>query len=93
MLFLVPGILVGVAALVPVFSLVTALQWWIMDTAFVAASGGAAAGAMLGSIVGSTRLGAVVWDARRPSLCRRLAEAHRVPRDEVEALAQMFSSS
>jgi hypothetical protein len=93
LVFLVPGIVLGVAAIVPTFWLLTELQWLFMEQAFVLVSGGAAAGALLGCIVGARRLGDWMWDARRPSLCRRLSEAHGTPREDVEQLAQMFSSS
>jgi len=92
LVFLLPGIVLGVVAILPTFWLLNELQWLFMEQAFVVVSGGAAAGAMLGCIVGAKRLGDSMWEARRPSLCRQLSEAHGVPRDDVEQLSRMFSS-
>lgn len=88
---LLPGIVLGAAALLPTFALVNELQWLVMDRAFVLASGGAAAGVMLGCIVGGHRAGEWLWRTRRAALCRSLAQRHGLSEAEVETLSQIVS--
>ncbi|MCA9610734.1 MAG: hypothetical protein KC619_34300 [Myxococcales bacterium] len=89
--FLVPGVAIGVLLLYPVFVLVTWMQLELLDVALVLASAGAAAGAMLGSILAGHRLGAAAWRARRAGLCRALADEHGLARADVEELADIVS--
>ncbi len=88
---LVPGIVLGVLSLYPVFVLVTWIQLEVLDVAFVLASGGAAAGTMLGLILAGRRLGEVAWRLRRAAVCRRLAAEHGLSTEAVEELAGIVS--
>ena len=89
---LLPGIVLGVGALFPVFLLMSELQWLVMDRAFVLVSGGAAAGAMLGLILAGRWVGEQLWRLRRAPLCRSLARQHGLDEEQVEELANLFSS-
>ncbi|MGE0790846.1 MAG: hypothetical protein AB7S26_34545 [Sandaracinaceae bacterium] len=91
LLGLLPGMGLGVAALYPTFVAMTAVQWAILDVAFVAVSGGAAALAMFACILAGRRVGEWLWAARRSMLCASLAERHGLRRESVEELARIVS--
>lgn len=89
--FLIPGIVLGVLLLYPVFVLVTWAQFEFLDVAWTLASAGSAAAAMLGSILAGRRLGDMAWRARRARVCRGLAERHGLTPADVDELAGIVS--